>query len=210
MTVGTKSLLVGVHQFALHPLLVALAWWKLYGFPWDPRLWLCFLVHDWGYWGRPNMDGSEGKLHPLLGARIIHWLLYRPGLCESCKRLQGRGHWSRSIACYGPWARFCLLHSREIARRLNTPPSRLCVADKYAVCLYPAWLYLLLAQMSGELREFQETLKVCWECATDARACPRQGCPSEEYCWLTAVRAHFRKWVHVNADRTDLWRKPSW
>lgn len=51
MTMGTKSLLFGVHCFFIHPFTVAIAWTRLYGFPLDPRIWLSFLVHDWGYWG---------------------------------------------------------------------------------------------------------------------------------------------------------------
>lgn len=190
MTVGTKSLLFGVHQFALHPLLVALAWWKLYGFPWDPRLWVCFVVHDWGYWGKPDMDGPEGKLHPSRGAAIVNRVVDgRRKLCPNCLR-------AGSIVCWGPWARFCLLHSRDIARRLNTPPSRLCVADKYAVCLYPGWLYLLLAKNSGEYVEFRQTLRM-------------NNLPSGEREWVAAVNAHFLQWTSDNAGRTDLWRKPA-
>ena len=45
MNIGTKSLLYGAHQFALHPFFVALAWRRLYGrWPRDPRIWLAFLV----------------------------------------------------------------------------------------------------------------------------------------------------------------------
>lgn len=51
MKTGTKSVLFGAHCFFIHPLFVALAWWKLFGFPWDPRLWVAFFVHDLGYWG---------------------------------------------------------------------------------------------------------------------------------------------------------------
>jgi len=39
---------------------VAWGWWTLYGFPFDPRLWVAFFVHDLGYIGKPNMDGPEG------------------------------------------------------------------------------------------------------------------------------------------------------
>ena len=45
LRVGTKSVLWGAHQFLLHPLFVAWAWWRLYGVPWDPRLWVAFVVH---------------------------------------------------------------------------------------------------------------------------------------------------------------------
>ena len=69
MTVGTKSVLFGAHQFLIHPWFVAWGWWTLYGFPLDPRLWVAFFVHDLGYIGKPNMDGPEGETHPLLGAK---------------------------------------------------------------------------------------------------------------------------------------------
>ena len=55
MRVGTKSVMFGVHSIFVHPFFVAWAWARLYGFPWDPRLWLAFLVHDVGYVGKPNM-----------------------------------------------------------------------------------------------------------------------------------------------------------
>ncbi|MCK5235828.1 MAG: hypothetical protein KAR06_02490, partial [Deltaproteobacteria bacterium] len=60
--VGTKSLLFGVHQFIWHPITVLIAWCKLYGWPTWPEL-VCIIVHDWGYWGKPNMDGPEGEKH---------------------------------------------------------------------------------------------------------------------------------------------------
>jgi hypothetical protein len=71
MTIGTKSILYGAHCFLIHPFIVARAWWRLYGFPWHPLLWLSFFVHDLGYIGKPNMDGPEGKRHPFLGADIM-------------------------------------------------------------------------------------------------------------------------------------------
>ena len=77
MKIGTRSVLFGAHQFLLHPLFVAVAWWRLYGFPWDPRLWVAFFVHDLGYLGKPNMDGPEGEEHPRLGAVIMGWLFDR-------------------------------------------------------------------------------------------------------------------------------------
>jgi hypothetical protein len=55
MKVGTKSVLFGAHCFLIHPFFVAAAWIKLYGFPWDPRLWIAFFVHDLGYFGKPNI-----------------------------------------------------------------------------------------------------------------------------------------------------------
>ena len=71
MKVGTKSVLFGAHQFLIHPWFVAYSWWKLYGFPFDPRLWIAFFTHDLGYLGKPNMDGPEGEKHPYFAARLM-------------------------------------------------------------------------------------------------------------------------------------------
>ena len=78
LPVGTRSLLFGVHQFALHPLFVLWAWRRLYGsLPRDWRVWVVILIHDWGYWGCKDMDGPEGKWHPWGGAKIAARLLDR-------------------------------------------------------------------------------------------------------------------------------------
>src|SRR5437868_6582638 len=61
MRVGTKSVLFGAHCFGIHFLFIALAWWKLYGFPWDPRLWLAFYLHDVGYLQKPYMDRAAER-----------------------------------------------------------------------------------------------------------------------------------------------------
>lgn len=131
LPVGSKSLFFGAHQFIIHPAFVFLAWWKLYGFPYDPRLWIAFFVHDLGYWGKPNMDGPEGESHVIFGARLMGNL-------------------------FGPqWGQFCLAHSRSYAKTFyNNKPSRLCYADKLAMTLEPWWLYLPRAWASGELKEY--------------------------------------------------------
>jgi hypothetical protein len=49
MTIGTRSVLYGAHCAVLHPWFLAVAWSKLYGFPWDVRLWASFWLHDIGY-----------------------------------------------------------------------------------------------------------------------------------------------------------------
>lgn len=140
MKVGTKSVLFGAHAFWLHPFIVAIGWLKLYGLKkvrcphskistsiLDPRLWIVFFVHDLGYWGKPNMDGPEGELHPLLGARI-------------CSNLFDSS-----------WHYFTLYHSRFLAKRDNVQPSIFCAADKMAIAIEPSWLYIPRTQLSGEL-----------------------------------------------------------
>lgn len=131
MKVGTKSVLYGVHAFWHHPFILAAAWTRLYGFPWDPRLWLVFFIHDLGYVGCPNMDGEEGERHPERAARWLQKLGFSP-----------------------EWQNLVLYHSRFYARRDNASPSKLCYADKLAIAMTPWWLYLPLARLTGELEEY--------------------------------------------------------
>jgi hypothetical protein len=74
LPMGTRSVLCGAHCFFLHPLFVAAAWTKLYGFPWDPRLWVAFFVHDLGYWGLGDMEGEAGEEHVRFGAQLMRRL----------------------------------------------------------------------------------------------------------------------------------------
>lgn len=132
MEIGTRSLLFGVHQFIWHPITVYIAWIKLYGKLPTWKETICIIIHDWGYWGKPNMDGEEGEKHPEAAANMVY-------------RLLGFEYYL-----------LCLLHSRHYARRLGREPSRLCWADKLS-CLYePAWFYLFRARLSGELKEYRK------------------------------------------------------
>ena len=130
MRVGTKSVLFGVHAIWIHPFFVVWAWWRLFGFPWDFRLWVAFFVHDSGYFCKRDMEGFDGQRHVLLGDRIMGWF-------------------------FGPeWRDFTLCHSRHWAKRVGTKYSKLCLADKLAFVLTPAWIYLPMARLSGELQEY--------------------------------------------------------
>jgi len=129
MKIGTKSILFGAHCFFLHPLFVALAWNRLYGFPLDPRLWIAFFVHDIGYWGKPNIDGPEGETHVELGAKIM--------------------------SIFGKeWADLSMYHSRYYAKKNNAKPSKLCFADKLSFACTPHWLYLPMVNFTGEIYEY--------------------------------------------------------
>ena len=156
MTVGTKSVLAGAHCFLVHPFFVARGWKRLFGFPWDPRLWFAFTLHDVGYVCRDNMDGPSGEEHVILGARIMGWL-------------------------FGPvWADECYRHSRYWSRRMGLPVSRLCLADKLAFAITPAWLYLPMARWTGELAEYMERSK--------ERQAGDQGFTDEELVLLSSGR----------------------
>jgi len=186
MTVGTKSVLFGVHCFLVHPWFVLAAWWKLYGFPFDPRLWVAFFVHDLGYLGMPNMDGPEGESHPWTGAKIMSFLF--------TKHTWGR------YPTPNRWGDFCLYHSRFLAKRHGARPSRLCMADKLAVTLTPAWLYLPMARATGELREYIDT----------AHPASKHGHmllrTNDEHEWYHGVQNWCRRWAYEHRDgKTDTW-----
>lgn len=183
MQVGTKSVLFGAHCFFIHPFFVALAWWQLYGFPFDPRLWLCFFVHDLGYWGKANMDGPEGESHVELGAKVM--------------RLFGQ-----------EWADFCMFHSRFYAKKHSKPYSRLCVADKLAMPLEPYWLYLPRVILSGEVFEY-----IIAATLGSRRGNAPKTTEDSEIASLSPLRAwhrrcsnHMRRFAYEHKDcKTDTW-----
>ena len=189
MTIGTKSVLFGAHCFFLHPWFVAAAWWKLYGFPWDPRLWVAFVVHDLGYIGKPNMDGKEGETHPLLGARIMGEL-FDPVTKQADR-----------------WYYFALLHSRYYAKSLGLQPSRLCMADKLAIALTPAWLYLPMVRATGEIREYmahaQHRLVGNAQISSLERA---RLTSTSQRNWYAGVQSYCRRWAYEHRDgKIDTW-----
>lgn len=153
MKIGTKSVLFGAHAFWLHPWFVAWAWWKLYGFPFDPRLWFAFFLHDVGYWGKPNMDGPEGEKHPELGARLMHALFDRPRIVVE-EFIGTHGGVVRKRESNYHWLHLTLFHSRFYAKQVGRLPSRLCAADKLASYLTPWWIYLPMVKATGEIQEY--------------------------------------------------------
>jgi hypothetical protein len=192
MRVGTKSILFGAHCFVLHPWFVVAAWWKLFGFPFDPRLWVAFGVHDLGYIGKPNMDGPEGETHVELGAQIMEFLFGKK------------------------WGDFSRYHSRFYAKRDGVTPSRLCVADKLAIVLTPAWLYLPMARASGEIYEYMALAKkrnlagegkyVCMFVSPELHyVCMNLG-TSNQREWYADVQKYLLRWVQEHKDgREDTW-----
>jgi hypothetical protein len=176
MTVGTKTLLWGSHCAILHPWYVARAWIRLYGWPWHPAYWLAFVIHDWGYWGRANIDGPEGERHPLWAAKALN-------------RLFGR-----------EWFYFCLLHSRFYSKRMGLPYSRLCVADKLAITLMPPKVWVRLARWSGEIDEYFALH------ADPASKYGDDGWDtSDAEAWFRQLQVYLRAWVaqHKHDAATD-------
>lgn len=183
LNVGTKSVLFGAHCFLIHPFFVMAAWIKLYGFPFHPAIWLSFFFHDLGYWGKPNMDGPEGEKHVLLGAKVLGFLFGKK------------------------WADFSRYHSRFYAKKDGVNYSRLCVADKLAICMEPAWLYLPRVNWSGEIHEYMEM----------AGRRKYAGEPISKYehlklttksqkDWHEAMVSYMRRWVSEHKEcKVDTW-----
>ena len=181
MRIGTRSLLYGAHCFFIHPWFVALAWTRLFGFPWDPRLWVAFIVHDWGYWGLPNMDGKEGEQHPIVGAMIM--------------------------SLFGSkWYWLCLNHSRYFAKWMHEEPSRLCYADKLSFCLTPWWIYLPMAWTTGELKGYMEDGKRVVAEEPDICGIEELMSSSDALSWWYGVDARLQRFVeeHKNGE-PDNW-----
>lgn len=171
MKIGTKSVLFGAHAFWLHPWFVFAAWWKLYGFPWPPWLWIAFFVHDLGYWGCPNMDGEEGEGHPHFGAGIL-------------RRLGAPARYVHEVT----------FHSRFLAKQYKVPPSLLCRADKLAIALVPWWLYVPMARITGEIREYKGITKH----KDDNKWTDESVSWSSDVRWFRHVQAHMRDIVTRN------------
>ncbi len=135
MQIGTKTLLFGNHQFILHPLSVGLAWVRYYHKLPNPKEAVCIIIHDWGYWGKPNIDGTEGEDHPYLAA-----------------------HWAEKHLGF-KYLELCQYHSSFLACKHDCDVSRLCIPDKLGVVLMPIWLIVLLGKLSGETEEYRHAPK---------------------------------------------------
>ena len=213
MKVGTKSVLFGAHCWFIHPWFVALAWWHLYGFPTDPRLWVAFFVHDVGYWGCPNMDGPEGEDHDFTGAGIMG-RLFDPRFPTLPESQTWFGRWCDrrfGVCPYAAnWFSFSFYHSRFMAKRYAAPYSKLCPADKLAVALEPWWLYLPRVVATGEIDEYmaiaggREGSKYNGEPKLTPAAqltgmTPRRG-------WHRRMTNYLRQWAYAHRDGdADTW-----
>lgn len=177
MKIGTKSVLFGAHCFLIHPFFVMVAWFKIYGFPLHPAIWLSFFFHDLGYLGKPNMDGEEGETHVELGAKVLGFLFGKK------------------------WADFSRYHSRFYAKKDGVSYSKLCVADKLAITLEPHWLYLPRVNWTGEINEYMAQAK-----NGDGKYKTMKITTESQKKWFADVCDYLQKWVDEHKDlKTDTW-----
>ena len=121
MTEGTRSYLIGCHQFLLHPLWVLLAW-KLEYKSW-PKWWeiICIFLHDVGICGRQYLSNDKAKKgHHILGAQLAYGIL----------RVYFKFSIAQALAAYF----FCAGHSSEFDFQ-----SKLWKADKRSWLVAPLW-----------------------------------------------------------------------
>lgn len=209
MKVGTKSVLFGAHCWFIHPLFLFIAWWKLFGFPKNPRLWVAFLVHDWGYWGKEKMDDEDGERHVILGANIMRSLFETDTSWVYDDMLWG---WVKSnkVRMNRFWYFFCLCHSRHYSKIVGIQYSPLCVADKLATALEPKWLYIPRVILSGEVKEYMEY-------ASNVGGSKYKGEGHDDYItselskgtligWHNGMTTYLKKWAYAHKDgKKDSW-----
>lgn len=176
MRVGTKSVLFGAHSFILHPIFVFLAYWQLHGFPWDPRLYLACVAHDLGYFGMDLVEGARSEEHVELGGRIMD-------------RLCGRR-----------WGDFVRRHSRSWCELHDQPYSRLCIADKLAFVITPAWLYLPMVRATGELGEYMAAADGRESDGRFSEAERRLLQSGNRKLWLRGLKSYTRRWVEAHRN----------
>jgi hypothetical protein len=133
------------------------------------------------------MDGAEGKEHPVKGARIMMWLCDMPHVVFSGIELT-----AMDPEELFKWHDFALYHSRFMAQRDGAEPSKLCVADKLATVITPSWLYLPLANASGEIYEYKaDYLYYNYGALMNLYSVP-------DAEWLKDVKEHLLDWVNKN------------
>ena len=146
MTLGTKTVLFGFHQFLIHPIIVTIAWIRLYKSLPTFKEFICICLHDIGYIGKNDIKGEEGDRHPELGARIANRLL-------------------------GPKYRdFILGHSTYYIYRHRVKRSKLLSADKFIFVNMSLTFFKIMTTLSGEFtyyRNQRNSRQVCDESESD-------------------------------------------
>ncbi len=134
MTEGTKSYLIGCHQFLLHGTWVLLAW-RLEYKSW-PKWWelICIFLHDIGICGRQYLNDDEAKKGywyrgAELACRIVGTMKK-----ERLFRIADKDGWKKPL-----WLRAIEICAGHCPEESGFPESRLSRADKRSRLVAPMW-----------------------------------------------------------------------
>jgi len=149
MTEGTKSYLFGCHQFFMHPLMVIIAWIKLFNS--FPMFWelVCIFLHDIGHIGKNYLsDYEQKKKYWELGANIADKLFGKKGYY------------------------LIALHTKQSGIGKNAQ-STLLYADKYSWVIAPVWWLRLNDKVEAfgkqrSLETWRKMVKENWD-----KGCPQ-------------------------------------
>ncbi len=125
MTEGTKSYLIGCHQFLTHPFFVLIAW-RLEYKSW-PKWWelICIFLHDIGICKRQYLSNNEAKTD--------HWKAGAYWSLVIVEYLSRNPHSMKSLWAWKLAAGHCPRESTE-------PESKLFRPDKRARVIAPLWV----------------------------------------------------------------------
>lgn len=216
MKIGTKSVLYGAHQFAIHPWFVAYAWWKLHGFK-------SVFIGEYDY---PDfLEQNDGKRYPLPWRRdaftsLWHWKLWLAFFIHDLGYLgkpnmdgpEGEQHpylGARIMYALGGyqrqvWHDLLLYHSRFLAKQNNAQPSVFCIADKLAIVVTWRWLYMLLVRSTGEVAEYMERSQSRND--TGGKYVGMNLDTENINAWYDSMIAYMKRWIEEHKDgRADTW-----
>ncbi len=127
------------------------------------------------------MDDAVGERHPEAGANLMGLLFGER------------------------WYNFCLYHSRYYSKRHEVRPSKLCAADKLAFGMTPKWLYLFIANLSGEIWEYMRVAEE--RRSSEGKFSEYTFEAQNQSDWYDAVKDYLDKWAYEfrNGDKDDTW-----
>jgi hypothetical protein len=163
MKTAIRSYLFGMHNPILHSITITIAWIRLFHTLPSFKELLCIIFHDIGYLRQTTIDGDDNK-HPEFGAYL-------------CGALLGKKYYL-----------LCIAHSRDYAKNLNIPLSKLGYTDKASILIYPNWLFNLIIHFGGEADEYHRTTKTA-----------KWGFPVE----VQKIKNDYEKWLNENLGNRD-------
>jgi hypothetical protein len=139
------------------------------------------------------MDGAEGEEHPHRGALIaMHWTVNLLILRRYCLPL--RLTLAEEMDVVQRAHDLCIGHSRHYAKAHGFEVSRLMAADKVGALMPPAWIYVPMARLTGEIREYRAQ-------SSAYHAATGKGCSASvtDWIWYRWCRAYLHEVAQTGA-----------